>query len=47
MQIVSIILDTNGVNGINIYVTNENFAKNFTTTYSYSKKYNAWYIKTI
>jgi hypothetical protein len=46
-QAGSVILDTNGVNGIDIYVTNENFAKNFSTTSLYSKKHNAWYIRTI
>lgn len=46
-QAGSIILDTNGGNGIDIFITNENFAKNFSTTSLYSKKHNAWYIRTI
>ena len=46
-QVGSIILDTNGRDGIDIFITNENFAKNFTKTSLYNKKYNAWYIKTI
>jgi len=52
-QAGSVILDTNGVNGINIYVTNENFAKkryreNDTSTHLDTKKYGGlYYIGTI
>lgn len=46
-----VILDTNGKNGIDIYVTNESFAKSYSEkndiTNSYSKKYKGWYIRTI
>lgn len=52
-QAGSVILDTNGVNGIDIYVTNENFAKkryreNDTSTHLDTKKYRGlYYIGTI
>ncbi|WP_335942076.1 hypothetical protein [Fusobacterium polymorphum] len=46
-QAGSIILDTNVKDGIGIFITNENFAKNFTENPLYNKKYNAWYIRTI
>lgn len=47
-----IILDTNGKNnGIDVYVTNENFVKSCSKRDDisdlYNKKYNGWYLKTI
>lgn len=46
-QVGSIILDTDGENGIDVFVTNENFAKKNNKINSYSEKYKGWYIRTI
>lgn len=39
-----IILDTNGEKGIDVYVTNEMFARNLQQYPLYSKKYEGWYV---
>lgn len=42
-----IILDTDGLNGIDVYVTYETFAKKRNSNTFFSRKYNGWYIMTI
>lgn len=42
-----VILNTNGTNGIDIYVTNEKFARDFYQDTAYNKDYRAWYIHTV
>lgn len=42
-----IVLDTNGSNGIDVYVTYETFARKRNSNTFFEEKYNAWYIMTI
>lgn len=42
-----IILDTNGTNGIDVYVTYETFARKRNSDTFFLKKYNGWYIMTV
>ncbi len=42
-----IIIDTNAHDGMDVYVTNEKFAKKYNSASTYCRTYEAWYIMTI